>query len=87
MDVNVREFRGNLSSYLKTIQKTGETLTVVSRRRPVARLVPISAHDDTNPILPGIRWAMKPPRLTRPVTERPAIEGMSLADWVVENRR
>jgi prevent-host-death family protein len=50
MQAKTGELRNHLSRYLKRLAETGETLTILDRNRPVARIVPIRSkrrHVDT----------------------------------------
>ena|SRR3989338_7465064 len=40
MEVKTGVLKNNLSRYLKQVQRTGESITVLDRNRPVARLAP-----------------------------------------------
>lgn len=86
MEVSVRELKTRLSHYLRLAHE-GEPVLVTSHNRPVARLTACDATVDNLPTIPGVRWKTNPPGLTRPVTERPKVEGMPVSDWVVANRR
>ena len=44
--VNITELRAHLPSYLDRIQK-GESLTVVSRGKPIARLIPVNSVNES----------------------------------------
>ena len=41
MEVKTGQLKNNLSRYLKRVAQTGETITIMDRNRPVARLSPI----------------------------------------------
>jgi len=41
MQVKTGELRNHLSRYLKRLAQTGESVTILDRNRPVARLVPL----------------------------------------------
>lgn len=86
MEISVRELKTRLSHYLR-LPHEGEPVLVTSHNRPVVRLTTCAATVDNLPAIPGVRWKTNPPSLTRPVTERPQVEGMSVSDWVVANRR
>jgi len=45
LSATVREARLNLSKLLRLVEQ-GEEVVIRNRKRPVARLVPFSAHDD-----------------------------------------
>ena len=40
MEVKTGELKNNLSRYLKRVAQTGESLTILDRNRPVAKLTP-----------------------------------------------
>lgn len=44
--VNITELRAHLPRYLDRIQK-GESITVISRGKPVARLIPVKQTSDS----------------------------------------
>jgi prevent-host-death family protein len=41
MDVKTGDLKNNLSRYLKRVAETGESITILDRNRPVARITPI----------------------------------------------
>ena len=43
MQVKTGELKNNLSRYLKRLAETGESITILDRNRPVARLMPLRA--------------------------------------------
>lgn len=86
MEVSVREFKTRLSHYLR-LAREGEAVLVTSHSHPVARLTACDAAAGPLPAIPGVRWKVSPPVLSRPVAERPQVKGMATADWVVANRR
>ena len=84
--VSVRELREHLADYLHAAQN-GETITVTSHKKPVARIVSPEQPPEGMPDIPGVRWAKNKPRLSRPISECPVNTGSPLSDWVIENRR
>jgi prevent-host-death family protein len=44
MQANISDMKNNLSSYVAKV-RTGETVLILDRHTPVARLVPIDEHD------------------------------------------
>ena len=41
MQVETREFRNNLSRYLKRITESGETIILLDRNQPIAKIAPV----------------------------------------------
>lgn len=41
MRVKTGELKNNLSRYLKQLERTGESITILDRNRPVAKITPI----------------------------------------------
>jgi prevent-host-death family protein len=93
VEVSVRELKNNLSRFLRMVSR-GDTLTIVSRKRPVARIVPHKAADKGDPtrdvaeILRSLPWIKaqkgKPSGLARRVVLRPGSETAS--DVVISGR-
>lgn len=86
MEASVRELKAHLSEYLRQVQ-AGATVTVKAHDRPVARIVPVAGETSLDELArtPGISWSGgKPIGLPRGEA-LPA--GVSLADWVAEDRR
>ncbi len=86
MEANIRELKANLSSLLRRVQ-AGDTVTVCVRSRKVARIVPIakSGGPDELERVPGVVWkGGKPKGLAR---GEALPRGVSLSDWVAEDRR
>ncbi len=86
MQASIRELKMHLSEYIRQV-KAGETVTINVHNHPVAQIVPIKRQDTLGDLaaLPGITWnggkAVGLPRgEALPV-------GVSLADWVAEDRR
>ena len=86
--VGVRELKNQLSRYLKRVQE-GEEIIVTEHGRSVARLLPASTpplKKDLEPLLRKkvIRWDGGKPHGS---SRRPLIQGQSLSEMVVEERR
>jgi prevent-host-death family protein len=86
MEASIRELKVHLSEYIRQVT-AGETVTINIHNRPVAQIVPIKRQATLDDLAaqPGILWnGGKASGLPRgevlPVD-------MSLADWVVEDRR
>jgi antitoxin (DNA-binding transcriptional repressor) of toxin-antitoxin stability system len=47
MNVNTAELKNGLSKFLRHIRRTGETITVCDRNRPIALLSPLPSEDRT----------------------------------------
>jgi prevent-host-death family protein len=93
--VGMRELKNNLARYLRIVQH-GESVVIMSRGKPVARLVPISAASEAS-LPPGIEermwdlvasglldWPGGPPRLPEAVARNRGPD--LLSDLVVEDR-
>jgi|GEM_PF-773377 len=82
--VSIRELKDHLSSYVRRI-RAGEHVVLTSRRRPVARILPIEESGGFGqPALSLVRWSREKPRGG---SERPRIEDASAAGAVLEDRR
>lgn len=86
MEASIRELKAHLSEYIRQV-KAGGTVTINIHNRPVAQLVPIKQQSSLADLVaqPSISWnGGKVVGLPRgevlPV-------GVSLADWVAEDRR
>ena len=86
MKASMRELKAHLSEYIRQVT-AGETVIINIHNRPVAQIVPIKRQTTLNDLAaqPGISWnGGKASGLPRgevlPV-------GVSLADWVTEDRR
>ena len=86
MKASMRELKAHLSEYIRQVT-AGETVTINIHNRPVAQIVPIKRQTTLDDLAaqPGISWnGGKASGLPRgevlPV-------GVSLADWVTEDRR
>jgi prevent-host-death family protein len=96
MKVSVRELKAGLSHYLSRAH-AGETITITSRGRSVARLVPEAASSpksvDRQELIrrlermPGVQLALpgKPRGARRPIVIKPGQK--TLAEIVIEDRR
>ncbi len=86
MQASIRELKAHLSEYIRHVT-TGETVTISIHNRPVAQIVPIKRQATLDDLAaqPGISWnGGKPTGLAR--GESLPVD-VSLADWVVEDRR
>jgi prevent-host-death family protein len=86
MEASIRQLRSDLSKMIRRAA-AGETITVRVRNRPVAQIVPIRTQRSLDQLrrTPGILWnGGKPAGLAR--GER-VPRGLSVSDWVVEDRR
>jgi prevent-host-death family protein len=86
MDANIRQLKARLSDLIRRVG-AGETITVSVRNRPVARIVPIAKARAARDLArtAGIVWkGGKPTGLPR--GER-SPRGVTLSDWVAEDRR
>ena len=86
--VGVRELKNQLSRYLKRVQE-GEEIIVTEHGRSVARLLPVITSDlkkDLDPLLREgvVRWGGGKPR---GLSRRPMIQGRSVSEMVLEERR
>jgi len=85
MQASVRELKNNLSKYLKLVRE-GEEIVITSHNRPVARLQATVPPPADLPEIPGVRWRSSKPDFSSN-RARPAIEGQTLAEAVLEERR
>ena len=86
MEASIRELKTHLSEYIRHVT-AGETVTINIHNRPVAKIVPIRQQAALGDLaaLPGISWnGGKVAGLPRGEALR---VGVSLADWVAEDRR
>jgi len=86
MQANIRELKAHLSEYIRQVS-AGETVTISIHNRPVAQIVPIRRQTTLVDLaaLPGISWnGGKAVGLAR--GEKLPV-GVSLSDWVAEDRR
>ena len=86
MEANIRQLKAKLSGLIRRVE-AGETVTVSVRHRAVARIVPIARRGALKDLArtPGIAWkGGKPAGL--PHGER-LPRGVTLSDWVAEDRR
>lgn len=86
MQTSIRELKAHLSEVIRGVE-AGETVTVSAHNRPVARIVPVGHQPALADLAaePGIRWnGGKPAGLARAEKMPP---GVSVADWIAEDRR
>ena len=93
MEVTVRELKSRLSEYLRRAE-AGEEILVLSRKRPVARLVPVlkrthkvrSVNDIRKQLegVSGVRWGQGKPEGGRGVALHGG--GKTATDIVLEDR-
>jgi len=86
--VSIRDLRDHLSSYVRRV-RAGEEVVLTSRRRPVARILPVQepskgSSDEGASALSLIHWSREKPLGGR---QRPQIEEASAARIVLEDRR
>jgi len=86
--VGVRELKNGLSRYLKRVQK-GEEIVVTERGRSVARIVPAKRSNLNRALEPllrdgTVRWGGGKPRGAR---RRPVLQGRTVSEMVIEDRR
>ncbi|MGC2458899.1 MAG: type II toxin-antitoxin system prevent-host-death family antitoxin [Gallionellaceae bacterium] len=86
MEASIRELKAHLSEYIRQVT-AGETVIINIHNRPVAQIVPIKRQTALGDLAaqPGISWnggkvAGLPRGEALPV-------GVSLGDWVAEDRR
>ena len=86
MQASIRELKAHLSEYIRQVT-AGETVTISIHNRPVAQIVPIKRQATLEDLAaqPGISWnGGKAVGLARGES---LPDGVSLADWVAEDRR
>ena len=86
--IGVRELKNGLSRYLKRVQK-GEEIIVTERGRSVVRIVPAKATNLRRALEPllregAVRWNGGKPR---GASRRPVIQGQTLSEMVLADRR
>ena len=86
MDTSIRDLKANLSHYIRQVE-AGETITVSIHNRPVAKIIPIKQKPSLKELanLPGILWNGGKPKGSRKPQRMP--KGVSVAKWVIEDRR
>ena len=86
MQASIRELKSHLSEYIRQV-KAGETVTISMHNRPVAQLVPIKQQTTLDDLAtqPGISWSGGKV-IGLPRGEALPV-GVSLSDWVSEDRR
>ena len=86
MHASIRELKAHLSEYIRQVT-AGETVTISIHNRPVALIVTIKRQAALEDLAaqPGISWnGGKAVGLPRGET---LPDGVSLSDWVAEDRR
>lgn len=82
--VSIRELKDHLSSYVRRI-RAGEEVVLTSRRRPVARMLPVQEPGQGRPsTLPLVSWNGEQPLGG---SRRPRVQGATAAEIVLEDRR
>jgi prevent-host-death family protein len=97
MQVSMKELKSNLSRYPRAV-RAGKDVVVTSRGQPVARLVPLTLSNETEPTkdellrrlsqVPGIvmgKGTGKPKGSKKPIEIKPGER--TLSEIVIENRR
>ncbi|TVQ28488.1 MAG: type II toxin-antitoxin system prevent-host-death family antitoxin [Wenzhouxiangella sp.] len=84
----MRDLKDHLSSYVRRVS-AGEEVVLTSRRRPVARILPVQEprkepSDEEARGLSLVHWSREKPLGGR---QRPRIEEASAASTVLEDRR
>lgn len=86
--VGIRELKAQLARYLRAVE-AGDTLTVTSRKRPIARVVPIKKREEIEETLEALaeqgllrRSRRKPSPVARPLK----ISNVRLGEAVLEDR-
>ncbi|MBI4454826.1 MAG: type II toxin-antitoxin system prevent-host-death family antitoxin [Acidobacteria bacterium] len=87
--VGVRQLKAELTRYLRAVE-AGETLTVTTRKRPIAQVVPIKKRGDVEEILDALaqegllrRARRKPSPVARPLKT----SKVRIGEAVLEDRR
>ena len=85
MDTNIRELKAHLSQYVRRAEQ-GETVTVKSHNREVARLMPPQPESGVAVLhtLSGLRWSGGKPQ---GMAGERLLAGKTLAEAVIEDRR
>ncbi len=87
--IGIRELKDNLSATLARVRR-GETITVTDRSKAVAVIVPVHPADDVDLAIETLvksgrlAWSGGKPAGLRNV---PRVQGRSVSDAVVEDRR
>jgi prevent-host-death family protein len=84
--VGVRELKSALSRYLKRV-RSGETIVVTDRGRPVARIIPVGIPEGIAKLMAEgrVTWSGKPFRPPKKLIHpRP---GPPFSDYIAEDRR
>lgn len=88
MEASIRELKARLSEYIRHAA-AGETVTINIHNRPAAQIVPIKrqATLDSLATQPGISWNGHTGRTVGLPRGEALAVGVSLSDWVAEDRR
>ncbi len=86
MQASIRELKAHLSEYIRHVT-AGETVTISSHNHLVAQIVPIKQQPTLDDLAaqPGISW--NGGKVTGLARGEAMPVGVSLADWVIEDRR
>lgn len=87
MHASIRELKMHLSQYIRLV-KAGDTVTINVHNHPVAQIVPIKQQQTLDDLAAqaGISWDGGGKAVGLPRGEMLPV-GVSLADWVAEDRR
>ena len=81
MEVNISELKAKLSAYLDRVRK-GETVTILDRKTPIARIVPID--DDADDLV--IHPATRPPAALDHIKGVPPLKPVDVVELLREMR-
>ncbi|MEN8151525.1 MAG: type II toxin-antitoxin system prevent-host-death family antitoxin [Planctomycetota bacterium] len=81
MEVNISELKAKLSAYLDRVRK-GETVTILDRKTPIARIVPLEEGPDDLVIHP----ATEPLSTMKDVKGVPPLEDVDVVEILGELR-
>lgn len=89
MQVSIHELKNHLSKYLLLLRTSEKIIIITSHHAPVAKLLPIESTTNTKGakslmVLPGVTWNGKKPQGGRLM---PTIEGKTVTEYVLEDRR
>ena len=88
MEASIRELKARLSEYVR-LASAGQTVTINIHNRPAAQIVPIKRHTSLDDLAAqsGISWnGHTGGAVGLPRGEALSV-GVSLSDWVAEDRR
>ncbi len=85
MQASVRDFKDNLSKYLRLVND-GQEVIITSHNKPVARLQATLSPPGDLPEIPGVTWKIGKPDYSGPSDQLAEINGKTLAEIVLENR-